>query len=109
MGKNKDFLVPKKPKTKRDPSLVHSSSAARRGGTWDLDPVNFFLRDFFFLDFFFLGIGPCGLVPPPPLECNSILPLVTAVSITPKGAEPPGSRRIGVIGALVLILPSETV
>jgi len=43
------------------------------------------------------------------LECNSILPLVTAVLITPKGAEPPGSRRIGVIGALVLILPSETV
>ena len=36
-------------------------------------------------------------------------PLVTAVLITPKGAEPPGSRRIGVIGALVLILPSETV
>ena len=59
--------------------------------------------------FFFGGIGPCGLVPPPALECNSVLPLVTAVSITPKGAEPPGSRRIGVIGALVLILPSETV
>jgi len=56
-----------------------------------------------------VGIGPCGLVPPPPLEWNSILPLVTAVLITPKGAEPPGSRRIGVIGALVLILPSETV
>ena len=35
--------------------------------------------------------------------------IVTAVLITPKGAEPPGSRRIGVIGALVLILPSETV
>jgi len=31
------------------------------------------------------------------------------VLITPKGAQPPGSRRIGVIGALVLILPSETV
>jgi len=58
-----------------------------------------------------VGIGPCGPVPPPPLEWNSILrlPLVTAVLITPKGAEPPGSRRIGVIGALVLILPSETV
>ena len=39
----------------------------------------------------------------------STLPLVTAVLITPKGAESPGSRRIGVIGALVLILPSETV
>ena len=67
------------------------------------------LRDLFFLDFFFLGIGPCGLVPLPPLECNSTLPLVTAVLITPKGAEPPDSRRIGVIVALVLILPSETV
>jgi hypothetical protein len=63
----------------------------------------------FLLDFFFLGIGPCGLVPPPPLEWTSFPPLVTAVLITPKGAEPPGSRRIGVLGALVLILPSETV
>ena len=64
----------------------------------------------FFIGFsFFGGIGPCRLALPPPLECNSILPLVTAVLITPKGTEPPGSRRIGVIGALVLILPSETV
>jgi len=39
----------------------------------------------------------------------SFPPLVTAVLITPKGAESPGSRRTGVIGALVLILPSETV
>ena len=60
---------------------------------------------FFYWIFVFLESGPCGLVPPPPLECNSILPLVTAVLITPKGA----SRRIGVIVALVLILPSETV
>ena len=64
---------------------------------------------FFFIGFFFLGIGPCGPVLPPPLEWNSFLPLVTPVLIKPKGAEPPGSRRIGVIGALVLILPSETV
>ena len=65
---------------------------------------------FFSLDFFFWGIGPCGPVPPAPLERNSILPLVTAaVLITPKGAEPPDSRRIGVIGVSVLILPSETV
>jgi len=56
-----------------------------------------------------LGIGPCGPVPPPPLEWNSILDLVTTVLITLKGAESPGSRRIGVISALVLILPSETV
>ena len=63
---------------------------------------------FFSWIFFFWGIDPYRLVPPPPLECNSILPLVTAVLITPKGSSP-GSRRIGVIGALVLILPSETV
>ena len=56
-----------------------------------------------------MGIGPCGLVPPPPLECNSILSLVTTVFIIPKGVQPLGSRRIGVIGALVLIIPSETV
>jgi len=35
--------------------------------------------------------------------------LVTAVLITPKGAESPGSRRIGVIGALLYFLPSETI
>ena len=63
----------------------------------------------FFLGCFLLGIGPCGLVLPPPLEWNSILPLVTVVLITSEGTEPPGCRRIGVIGALVLILPSETV
>ena len=84
-------------------------SAARCGGTWDLDPVDFFLRDFFLLDFLFLGIGPCGLVPPPPLEWTSFPPLVTAVLIKPQGAESTDSRRIGVLGALVLILPSETV
>jgi len=63
----------------------------------------------FFSWIFFWGFGPCGLVLPPPLEWTSILPLVTAVLITPEGAEPPDSRRIGVIGALILILPSETV
>ena len=82
--------------------------AIMMGGAWDLDPDDFFLR--VFLGFFFLmGIGPCGSVSPPPLEWTSFPPLVTAVLITPKGAELPGSRRIGGIGALVLILPSETV
>jgi len=56
-----------------------------------------------------MGIGPFGPVPPPPLEWTPFLPLVAAVFITPKGAESPVRRRIGVIGALVLILPSETV
>ena len=60
---------------------------------------NFLPSGFWFLGFlFFLGLDPCGLVPPPPLEWNSILPLVTAELITPKGA----SRRKGVLGALVL-------
>jgi len=88
------------------------STQFERGSLWgNLGPrtSQFLHSGFFFLDFLFLGIGPCGLVPPPPLECNSILPLVTTVLITPKGDEAPVSRRIGVIGALVLILPSETV
>ena len=78
------------------------------GGTWDLDPDDFLLR-VCFPSIFLMGIGPCGPVPPPPLEWTSFPPLVTAVLITPKGAESSGSRPIGVIGALVLILPSETV
>jgi len=56
-----------------------------------------------------MEIGPCGPVPSPPLDRTSFPPLVTAVLITPKGVESPGSRRIGVTGALVLILQSETV
>jgi len=39
--------------------------------------------------------------PSPPLEWISILPLVAAVLVTFKGAESPGSGRIGVTGALV--------
>jgi len=77
-------------------------------GTWNLGPDDFLLR-IFFLNFFLMGIGPCGPVPPPLLEWTPFLPLVAAVLITPKGVESPGSRRIGVIGALVLILPSKTV
>jgi len=46
--------------------------------------------------------------PPPPLEWIPFPPLVAAVLITPKGAESPGSSRIGVIGALVFF-PSEAV
>ena len=59
--------------------------------------------------FIFLGIGPCGPVPPPPLEWTSFPPLVAAVLSTPKGAESPGSRRVGVLDALLYLLPSETV
>ena len=80
------------------------------GGTWDLPPDNFLLA-VFFLNFFLVFFEDWSLRtgPPPPLEWNSILPLVTAVLITPIGSESPGSRRIGVICALVLILPSEIV
>ena len=56
-----------------------------------------------------MGIGLCGPVPPPLLEWTPFPPLVAAVLITLQGAESPGSRRIGVIGALVYFLPSETV
>jgi len=38
----------------------------------------------------------------PPLEWLPFPPLVAAVLITPKGAESPGSGRIGVIGVLVI-------
>jgi len=87
---------------------IHAQRSEGPLETWDLDPVDFFLRDFF-IGFFFFRDWSLLTGPPPPLERNSTLPLVTAVLITPKGAEPPGSRHIGVIGALVLILPSETV
>jgi len=45
---------------------------------------------------------PCGPIPLPPLEWLPFPPLVAAVLITPKGAQSPGSGRIGVIGALVI-------
>jgi len=60
------------------------------GGTWDLDPDGLPLRVF---------LDQTG--PPPPLEWLPFPPLVTAVLITMKGAESPGSGRIGVMGAFV--------
>ena len=62
-------------------------------------PVGFWIFPVFV---FFSGIGPCGLVPPSPLEWISSPPLVTAVLITTKGDESPDSSLIGVIGALVI-------
>ena len=63
---------------------------------------------FFSWIFFLAGLVLADRSPPlPRVEFHSAL--VTAALITPKGAEPTGSRRIGVIGALVLYLPSETV
>ena len=63
------------------------------GGTWDLDPDDFLLWVFFLDLCFNMWIGPCGPVTPPRLEWTSFPPLVTAVLITPKGAESPDSRR----------------
>jgi len=83
-----------------------------RGSLWgglETSTQTIFSFGFFSWIFFLMGIGPCGLVPPPPLQWTSFPPLVTAVLIKTKGAESPGSRRVGVIGALVLILPSKTI
>ena len=67
------------------------------GGTWDPDPDGFLLRVFFV----FTGNVSLRTGPIPPLEWLSFPPLVAAVLITPRGAEPPGSGHTGVIGALV--------
>ena len=80
----------------------------RHGRTWAFDPDGFLLRGFF-LDFPCRGDWSLRTGPPPPPEWTSFLSLVTAVLITPKGAESPGCRRIGVISALVYFLLSETV
>ena len=80
----------------------------RYWGTWAPDPDGFLLRGFS-LDFSFNGNWSLRTDPPLPLEWSSIPPLVTTVLITPTGAESQGSRRIGVIDALVYFLPSETV
>ena len=53
--------------------------------------------------FFFTGaLVLADRSPPPPLEWISSPPLVSAVLITTKGDESPGSSRMGVIGALVI-------
>jgi len=72
------------------------------GGTWNLDPDGFLLRDFPLI--FFLN-GGCVLADrsPPSSRVASFPPLVAAVLITPKGAESPGSGRIRVIGAFVFV------
>jgi len=83
--------------------------ARHGGGELGISTQTIFSFGFFSWIYFFMEIGPCGPVPSPPLDRTSFPPLVTAVLITPKGVESPGSRRIGVTGALVLILQSETV
>jgi len=75
------------------------------GGTWDPDPDGFLFLGFLFTWDVSLRTGPL----PPPLEWLPFSILVSAVLITPKGAESPGSGRIGVIGALVFFPPSEAV
>ena len=57
----------------------------------------------FSFGFIFIFTGDVSLRtgPTPPLQWLPFPPQVAAVFITPKGAESPGSGRIGVIGALV--------
>jgi len=96
----------------RDQSLKPKFSTwLERSSLWgNLGPrTGQFSPSGFFLGPFFNGDWSLQTSTPPPLEWNSFLPLVTAVLITPKGAKSPGSRRIRVIGALVLILLSEIV
>jgi len=76
------------------------STVVRHVGNLGPRPRRFSPSTFFFLR------GMC--LPPPPLEWLPLPPLVAAVLIAPKGAESPGSGRIGVIGALVFF-PSESV
>jgi len=56
----------------------------------------------FGFSFFFTGNVSLRTNPLPPLEWISSPPLVSAVLITTKGDGSPGSRRMGVIGALVI-------
>ena len=67
------------------------------------------IQTVFSLGFFFLqGMCPCGPIPPP-LEWFPCPPLVVSVLITPKVAESADSSRMGVIGALDFLFPSEVV
>jgi len=69
------------------------------------------IQTVFSFGFFYIFYGGYVLAdqsPPPPLEWLPFPPLVPAVLITPKGAESPGSSRIGVIGAF-FFFPSEAV
>ena len=66
------------------------------GETWDIYPDGFLLQVFFFT-----GDMSLWTSPPPPLESLLFPALVAAVLITPKGAESPGSGRIGVISEFI--------
>ena len=72
------------------------STVVRHGGGLGTSTQTVFSFGFFLMGDVSLQTGP-----PPPLERFSFPPLVATVLITPKGAEPSGSGRIGVIGALV--------
>jgi len=74
--------------------LVRSSSAARCGGTWDLDPVKFSSFRIFFSWIFFLRDWSLRTGSPPSPKVQFHSASSSAVLITPNGAEPPGSRRI---------------
>jgi len=85
------------------------STWVERSSPWgDLGPrLTLFSPSGFFLGFFFNGDWSLQTGPPTQIEWTSFPSLVTAVLITPKSAEPPGSHRIGAIGALVYFLPHE--
>jgi len=80
------------------------SYMVRHGGTWALDLSVAGLSPSGFLDFFFLCLG----TPMP------VLPTVVCISATVlighKGADSPGSHgsRMGAIGALVYVFPSQS-
>jgi len=80
----------------------------RHGVTWALDPDDFLLW-VFFLGFLFFILWDWSLRTGlhPLLEWTSFPSLITAVLITPKGAESLGSGRIRDIGALVYFLPPD--
>jgi len=79
----------------------------RHGGMWALDLSGEGLSSSGFWDCFSKGDVSLRTGPPPLLEWISIPPLVVAVLVPFKGAESPGSGRVGVTGWF--FFPSEAV
>jgi len=74
------------------------STVVRHGGNLGHRSRRFWPSGFYFI---FTGDVSLRTGSPPHLECLQFVTLVAAVFIKPKGAESPGSGRIGMIGALV--------
>ena len=75
------------------------STVVRHGGNLGPRPRRFSPSGFLFMGDVSLRTSPL----PSPLEWLPFPPLVAAMLIKHKGAESPGSGRIGVIGALVFL------